>query len=164
MASRTCAYMVSSATSAGEATIIIYFEPGTDPNLAVVNVQNRIAIVKNLLPPLVQREGFIVLQVMPSMLMYVNVFSKDPMWIKILIQFHPGHILQVIRRVRGGAAPPSWEAASIRCVFGSTRSGCAPTISPPTMVMKALSEQSIIGSPGRLGQATGKTRKRSSMC
>src|SRR5579859_8109499 len=60
-------YMVSDATSAGEATIRIYFEPGTDPNLAVVNVQNRIAIVKNLLPPLVQREGIVVSQVAPSM-------------------------------------------------------------------------------------------------
>src|SRR5437763_10774112 len=50
-------YMASDATSAGAATIRIYFEPGTDPNMAVVNVQNRVAIVKNLLPPLVQREG-----------------------------------------------------------------------------------------------------------
>src|SRR5947209_15943323 len=68
-------YIASDATSAGEATIRIYFEPGTDPNLAVVNVQNRVAIVKNLLPPLVQREGIVVSQVMPSMLMNVNVFS-----------------------------------------------------------------------------------------
>src|SRR6516165_12345206 len=69
-------YMASDATSAGEATIRIYFEPGTDPNMAVVNVQNRVAVVKNLLPPLVQREGIIVNQIMPSMLMYVNVYSK----------------------------------------------------------------------------------------
>ena len=69
-------YMSSSATSAGEATIMVYFEPGTDPDMAVVNVQNRISIVRNLLPPLVQREGIVVMQVMPSMLMYVNIFSK----------------------------------------------------------------------------------------
>ena len=62
-------YMASDATSAGEATIRIYFEPGTDPNLAVVNVQNRVTIVKNRLPPLVQREGILVSQIMPSMLM-----------------------------------------------------------------------------------------------
>src|ERR1044072_4359620 len=35
-------YMVSDATSAGEATILIYFEPGTDPDIAVVNVQHRV--------------------------------------------------------------------------------------------------------------------------
>src|SRR3954447_1094553 len=68
-------YMASSATSAGEAAINIYFEPGTDPNINVVNVQNRVNIVKNLLPPLVQREGILVSQVVPSMLMYVNIYS-----------------------------------------------------------------------------------------
>src|SRR5262249_29365328 len=92
-------YMASSATSAGEATILIYFEPGTDPNIAVVNVQNRIAIVKNLLPPLVQREGIIVNQVMPSMLMYVNVYSTaEGVDQKFLYNFATVNVLQVIRR------------------------------------------------------------------
>src|SRR5215475_14290788 len=68
-------YMVSDATSAGEATIRIYFEPGTDPNINVVNVQNRVNIVLNRLPPLVVREGILVSQVVPSMLMKVNIYS-----------------------------------------------------------------------------------------
>ena len=68
-------YMASAATSAGEATIQIIFEPGTDPNVAVLNVSNRIQTVKNRLPPLVEREGIIVMQAMTSMLMYVNVYS-----------------------------------------------------------------------------------------
>src|SRR4029078_4031500 len=38
-------YIASDATSAGEATIRLYFEPGTDPNLAVVNAQNRVNIL-----------------------------------------------------------------------------------------------------------------------
>ena len=71
-------YMASAATSAGEATILIIFEPGTDPNVAVLNVKNRIKIVKNRLPPLVEREGIIVMQAMTSMLMYVNIYSTDP--------------------------------------------------------------------------------------
>ena len=49
-------YIVSDATSAGEATIRIFFEPGTDPNINVVNVQNRVNIMLNRLPPLVVRE------------------------------------------------------------------------------------------------------------
>src|SRR5438067_10251284 len=68
-------YIASDATSAGEATIRIYFEPGTDPNLAVVNVQNRVNIVINRLPPLVQREGILVSQIMPSMPTKVNLYS-----------------------------------------------------------------------------------------
>src|SRR5690349_3453512 len=49
-------YIISDATSAGEATIQIIFELGSDPNQAVVNVKNRVDQVMNLLPPLVQRE------------------------------------------------------------------------------------------------------------
>src|SRR3954469_1830130 len=71
-------YIVSDATSAGEATIRIYFEPGTDPNINVVNVQNRVNIVLNRLPPLVVREGILISQVVPSMLMYLNLYSMDP--------------------------------------------------------------------------------------
>ena len=56
-------FITSSATSAGEAAIIIYFEPGTDPNINVVNVQNRVNIVLFQLPPLVVREGILVSQV-----------------------------------------------------------------------------------------------------
>ncbi|MFO0067441.1 MAG: efflux RND transporter permease subunit, partial [Pirellulaceae bacterium] len=62
-------YMIGDATSAGEGTIQIIFEPGTDPNVAVLNVNNRIQAVKNNLPPIVEREGIIVMQNMSSMLM-----------------------------------------------------------------------------------------------
>ena len=151
-------YMASSATSAGEATILVYFEPGTDPNIAVVNVQNRIAIVKNLLPPLVQREGIIVNQVMPSMLMYVNVYSTaEGVDQKFLYNFANVNILQVIRRVHGiGSAT----------ILGSRTFAMRVWLNPERLrtykistedVMKALAEQSVIGSPGRLGQATGMT-------
>src|ERR1700758_3600450 len=99
-------YMASDATSAGEATIRIYFEPGTDPNLAVVNVQNRVNIVMNRLPPLVQREGILVSQVVPSMLMYVNVYSTDPSHDqKFLYNFVNVNILPAIKRIQGMGRP-----------------------------------------------------------
>ena len=53
-------YMASDATSAGEATIRIYLRAGHGPEHGVVNVQNRVNIVMNQLPPLVEREGIIV--------------------------------------------------------------------------------------------------------
>jgi hydrophobic/amphiphilic exporter-1 (mainly G- bacteria), HAE1 family len=62
-------YIVSDATSAGEATIQVIFELGTDPNQAVVNVKTRVDQVLNRLPPLVQLEGVVVSRVQPSMLM-----------------------------------------------------------------------------------------------
>ncbi len=95
-------YMASDATSAGEATIRIYFEPGTDPNMNVVNVQNRIAVVKSLLPPLVQREGIIVNQIMPSMLMYVNLYSTaEGADQKFLFNFASNTVVPEIQRTRG---------------------------------------------------------------
>src|SRR5215210_6817243 len=62
-------YIISDATSAGEATIQVIFSLGTDPNQALVNVKNRVDQVLNKLPPLVQLEGVIVNRVMSSMLM-----------------------------------------------------------------------------------------------
>ena len=95
-------YMASAATSAGEATIQIIFEPGTDPNVAVLNVNNRINIVKNRLPPIVEREGIIVMQAMTSMLMYVNVYSTDEgVDQNFLYNYVIVNILPEIKRVRG---------------------------------------------------------------
>src|SRR6476620_10007082 len=151
-------YIVSDATSAGEATIRIYFEPGTDPDIAVVNVQNRVNIVMNRLPPLVQREGVRVSQVVPRMLMYVNVFSTDPNADQtFLFNFANVNILPVIKRIQGMGRPVNLgnRAFAMRVWLKPDRMR-AYNLSTED-VMKALAEQSVIGSPGRLGQATGKT-------
>jgi hydrophobic/amphiphilic exporter-1 (mainly G- bacteria), HAE1 family len=151
-------YMTSSATSAGEAAIIIYFEPGTDPNINVVNVQNRVNPVLFQLPPLVVREGIIVSQVVPSMLMYVNIYSKDPNADqKDLFNFANVYVMPRLKRIHGMGLPRN---------LGNRIFAMRVNLNPDRMraynvgaddVMKALAEQSVIGSPGRLGQATGKT-------
>jgi HAE1 family hydrophobic/amphiphilic exporter-1 len=151
-------YIVSDATSAGEATIRIYFEPGTDPDIAVVNVQNRVNIVLNRLPPLVVREGILVSQVVPSMLMKVNIYSTDPnVDQKFLYNFANANIMPRIKRIQGMGRPVN---------LGNRSYAMRLWLKPDRMrayrlstedVMKAVAEQSVIGSPGRLGQATGKT-------
>src|SRR5215212_6038887 len=99
-------YIASDATSAGEATIRIYFEPGTDPDIAVVNVQNRVNIVMNRLPPLVQREGILVSQVVPSMLMYVNVYSTGKnVDQKFLYNFANVKVMPRLKRIQGMGIP-----------------------------------------------------------
>src|SRR6201982_629121 len=70
-------YMTSDATSAGEANIQVVFEAVSDIDQALVQVANRGEQVRNHLPILVQREGVIITQVIPSMLMYVNLYSTD---------------------------------------------------------------------------------------
>jgi HAE1 family hydrophobic/amphiphilic exporter-1 len=149
-------YIASDATSAGEATIRIYFEPGTDPDLAVVNVQNRVNIVINRLPPLVQREGILVSQIAPSMLMYVNVFSTDKsVDQKFLYNYASVNILNEIKRIPGmGRARILGSRTYAMRVWLKLDRLRAYRMSSED-VMKALAEQSVIGSPGRLGQATG---------
>ncbi len=157
-------YITSSATSAGEAAIQIVFEPGTDPNVAVMNVSNRVNAVKNNLPPIVEREGIIVLQNMSSMLMYVNVYSKDKGHNQnFLYNYANAKILPELRRIRGvGTANILGNRAYAMRIELDIDRLRAYNLSAED-VMKAVAEQSMIGSPGRLGQATGRTRKRSSM-
>ncbi len=151
-------FISSSATSAGEAAIIIYFEPGTDPNINVVNVQNRVNIVLFQLPPLVVREGILVSQVVPSMLMYVNIYSTDPNADqKDLFNFANVYVMPRLKRIKGMGIPRNLgnRIFAMRVWLNPDRMRAYNLSSED--VMKALSEQSMIGSPGRLGQATGKT-------
>ncbi len=151
-------YMMGDATSAGEGTIQITFEPGTDPNVAVMNVNNRVNMVKNQLPPIVEREGIIVMQNMTSMLMYVNIFSKDPnVDQNFLYNYATVNVLNEIKRIPGvgRATILGNRSYAMRVELDLERMRAYKVDAED--VMKALDEQSMIGSPGRLGQATGRT-------
>lgn len=150
-------YMTSDATSAGEATIQVVFHMGTDPNQATVNVLNRVNQVKNRLPPLVQLEGIIVNNISPNMLMYVNLYSTDKEAdMKLLFNYGYINILPELNRIRGvGSAT----------ILGTRQYAMRVWLKPDRMraykvstdeVMEALADQSVIGSPGRLGIADGK--------
>jgi HAE1 family hydrophobic/amphiphilic exporter-1 len=149
-------YMISDATSAGEATIQVVFDLDADPNQAVVNVKNRVDQVLNRLPALVQLEGVTVNRVQPSMLMYVNLYSSEKgADQKFLYNFANANLLPELSRVDG--------IAQTR-ILGSRQYAMRVWLNPEKMraynvsteeVMKALAEQSVVGSPGRLGQATG---------
>jgi multidrug efflux pump subunit AcrB len=151
-------YMMGDATSAGEGTIQIIFEPGTDPNVAVMNVNNRVNMVKNQLPEIVQREGIIVMQNMTSMLMYVNIYSKDPnVDQNFLYNYATVNVLNEIKRIQGvGRATILGNRSYAMRVELDLERLRAYKVSAED-VMKALADQSMIGSPGRLGQATGRT-------
>lgn len=70
-------YMSSTSTNSGTYTLNVSFEIGTDPDLASVNVQNRISQVLAKLPEDVTRQGVTVQKKSTSMLMIVNVVSPD---------------------------------------------------------------------------------------
>lgn len=151
-------YIASDATSAGEATIRIIFEPGTDPNEAVVMVKTRVDQVMPLLPPLVQREGVIITPIQPSMLMYVNLYSTDEKADeKFLYNYAFTKMIPEIQRITGVARAQ---------ILGSRIFAMRIWLKPDRMraynisaeeVLEAMQEQSLIARPGRLGQSSGKS-------
>ncbi|MEQ8686086.1 MAG: efflux RND transporter permease subunit [Imperialibacter sp.] len=149
-------YMTTDATSAGEATVTIIFEPGTDPNQAVIRVKTRVDQVMPLLPELVQREGVIITPIQPSMLMYVNLYStEEGLDEKFLYNYANVKMIPEINRINGVARTQ---------ILGSRTYAMRVWLNPDRMraynisieeVMEALGEQSIIGRPGRIGQSSG---------
>lgn len=150
-------YMTSDATSAGEANIQVIFNPGTDINQALVQVSNRVQQVTNRLPILVQREGVVITPVIPSMLMYVNLYSKDKNAnMKFLFNYAGVNMVPELQRING--------IGQVR-ILGSRQYAMRVWLNPdrmraykisPDEVMEALSDQSIIGKPGRIGRGDSK--------
>ncbi len=150
-------YMTSDATSAGEANIQVVFNPGTDINQALVQVSNRVQQVTNRLPTLVQREGVVITPVIPSMLMYVNLYSKDKNAnMKFLFNYAGVNMVPELQRING--------IGQVR-ILGSRQYAMRVWLNPdrmraykvsPDEVMEALSNQSIIGKPGRIGRGDSK--------
>lgn len=150
-------YMTSDATNTGEANIQIVFDLGTDPNQAALNVQNRIAKVVNKLPPLVIREGLLTSLEQPAMLMYVNLYSKDPHTDeRFLYNYADINILPELRRLKGigNARILGTREYSMRIWLKPDRM-LAYKISAEE-VMSSLSDQSLEASPGKTGESSGK--------
>jgi HAE1 family hydrophobic/amphiphilic exporter-1 len=150
-------YMTSDATSAGEANIQIVFNLGTDPNQALVQVSNRVEQVRNRLPVLVQREGVIITPIMPSMLMYVNLYSKDPQAnMKFLFNFAGVNMIPELQRIEGiGQSRILGSRQYAMRIWLNPDRMRAYRISPDD-IMDALGDQSIIGKAGRIGRGDSK--------
>ncbi|HMC96661.1 MAG TPA: efflux RND transporter permease subunit, partial [Flavobacteriales bacterium] len=149
-------YLASDATSAGEGTIRVIFEPGTNPNEAVVRVKTRVDQVMPNLPLLVQREGVIITPVQPSMLMYINLYGdgKDADEL-FLYNYAFTQLIPEIQRIPGVAQAQ---------ILGSRKYAMRVWMKPDRMraynisaeeIMTAMEEQSLIARPGRLGQSSG---------
>ncbi|RZK21455.1 MAG: efflux RND transporter permease subunit [Pedobacter sp.] len=150
-------YIASDAGNDGEASIQVVFNLGTDPNQASLNVQNRVAAVTNKLPPLVVREGVKITREESSMLMYINLYSKDPkMNQSFLYNYADINLLSELKRVDG---------VGFADILGDRDYAMRIWLKPDRMqaykisvdeVMKALDEQSLEASPGKTGESSGK--------
>jgi HAE1 family hydrophobic/amphiphilic exporter-1 len=150
-------YIDSDAGNDGACTIQVVFELGTDPNIASVQVQNRVAAVVNKLPPIVVREGVKITREESNMLMYINLYSNDPtLDVNFLYNFADINLLTELKKIDG---------VGFADVLGDREYSMRVWLKPDRMfaykvsaedVMKALGEQSLEASPGRLGEASGK--------
>ncbi len=150
-------YMSSDATSAGEATIRLVFEPGTDPNQATVNVKIRVDQMLSSLPDLVQREGVIIRPLQSSMLMYVSLYSDSASFDqKYLFNYAYTKIIPEIQRITGvaNAALLGSRTYSMRLWLKPDRMR-AYNISTEEVV-EAVKNQSLIARPGQVGISSGK--------
>lgn len=157
-------YITSDAGNDGEASIQVIFDLGTDPNIAAVNVQNRVSSVVNKLPPLVVREGVKITREESNMLMYLNLYSKDPKADQqFLYNYADINILSELKRINGvGDAD----------ILGNREYAMRIWLKPDRMnaykisaddVMKALDEQSIEASPGKTGESSVNVRNHLNM-
>lgn len=149
-------YMLSDATSAGEATIEVIFEPGIDPTIAASRIKTRVDQVMTNLPPLVQREGVIILPLQPSMLMYLNLYSKDKsLDQKFLFNYAYTYMIPELQRIKGMGTSEAIgsRAFAIRVWLKPDRMR-AYKISADD-VLAAIDEQSVLGRPGKIGLSSG---------
>ena len=150
-------YIASDAGNDGECSIQVVFELGTDPNIASVNVQNRVAAVVNKLPPIVVREGVKITREESNMLMYINVFSDDEsLGPNFLYNFADINLLSELKRVDG---------VGFADILGNREYSMRIWLKPDRMlaykisaneVMDALGDQSLEASPGKLGESSGR--------
>ncbi len=150
-------YVASDAGNDGTATIQVVFNLGTDPNIASVNIQNRVAAMINKLPPIVVREGVKITREESNMLMYVNVFSNDKTLDgNFLYNFADINLLSELKQVDG---------VGFADILGDKEYAMRIWLKPDRMqaynisadeVLKALDEQSLEASPGKTGESSGK--------
>ena len=95
-------YISSTSDSAGQSTITLYFEPGTNPDIAQVQVQNKLQLATPNLPLTVQQSGVIVAKATPNFLMFFTLSDTNGKMDEIALgNYIASHILDPVRRVEG---------------------------------------------------------------
>ena len=151
-------YMTSVTGNDGTTLIQVFFDVGTDPDLAAVNVQNRVQTVIDELPEEVIRAGVATEKEVNSMLLYLNVMSEDPAADEEFVyNFADINVLQELKRIDGVG----------RCeIMGAREYSMRVWLKPDRLAAYEVSTDEIIGAiraqnveaaPGRAGESSGKT-------
>lgn len=145
-------YMVSSASNNGSASIEVHFKQGMDPDMAAVDVQNRVAKAASFLPSEVNQVGVITQKRQTSMLMVIGMFDpEDKYTTQFIDNYMSINILPQIKRVSGvGEAMAFGDDYSMRIWLKPDK--MAQYRLMPTDISAALAEQNIEAAPGQFGE------------
>ncbi len=148
-------YARSTATNSGRGRVSVYFEPGTDPNLAAVDIQNRISTVVQQIPPEVIESGITVMKRMKGTLMTINIFAEEensPYNETFLNAYTRMNVRRELKRVEGLAeasilrsrdyAMRIWLNPERLALYGLT----------PRDVYQQIRDQSFEAAPGKFGE------------
>jgi HAE1 family hydrophobic/amphiphilic exporter-1 len=146
-------YMTSTAANDGTAKISIFFELGVNPDIAAVNVQNRVARATSKLPATVVQTGVTTVKSQTSALMFLALFSNNPEYNGTYVQNYAKiNLVPKLQRVKG--------VGQVN-VFGSMDYSMRIWIKPEKMaaykispkdVQDALNEQNVEAAPGKFGE------------
>ena len=150
-------YMSSVSGNDGTSIIQIYFEVGTDPHLAAVNVQNRVSTVLDELPEEVIKAGVSTEKEINSMLLYINLKSSDvSLDEKFIYNFADINVLPELKRIKG---------VGFADILGNREYAMRVWLKPNRLdtyelsaedVIQALKAQNLEAAPGKIGESSGK--------
>ncbi|MCA1920205.1 multidrug transporter AcrB [Flavobacterium piscis] len=149
-------YMSTVTSNDGLTLIQVFFEVGTDPDLAAVNVQNRVTTILDELPEEVIRAGVTTEKEVNSMLMYLNITSTDETQDEqFIFNFTDINILQELKRIDGvGRAEIMGQKEYSMRVWLDPQKMLSYNISA-NEVIGSLQKQNISAAPGKVGEGSG---------
>lgn len=149
-------YITSTATNSGAASINVFFKQGTDPDIAVVNVQNRVARANSILPSEVTRSGVITQKQNTGALMFLSFYSENPkLDINFLHNYMNINIIPALKRINGVGDASAFGMKDYSMRVWLKPEKLAAYGLNPAEVSNAISEQSREAAAGTLGQNSG---------
>ncbi|MGJ5640673.1 efflux RND transporter permease subunit [Formosa sp. S-31] len=149
-------YITSTASNSGTADITVYFNQNTDPDIAAVNVQNRVARANPLLPQEVIQTGVLTKKQQTSALMFLSVYSENPDYNATFIQnYLKINVIPTLQRVQGVGDVNVFSLQDYAMRIWLKPEKLAAYNILPTDVTAALKEQSLEASAGSLGENNG---------
>lgn len=149
-------YISSSAANDGSASITVFFEQGTNPDIAAVNVQNRVARATPLLPAEVTRTGVVTQKQQSSALMYLSFYSTNKIYNDIFLQNYLNiNVIPEIKRIKGVGDANAFGGKTYAMRIWLLPDKMAAYGLMPADVTNAINEQSREAAAGQVGSNSG---------